>query len=122
MIYAQIELEQAKTNLSMIDSNLKVRWRLLCKELNQKIENRERFKKINSTNTKRVTLDNKRFRLGRIKAFQWVQTEDDQASSYLRLQQAEVEVRLVAWEIQKITGKMAKQIQELLKVNNEQSN
>ncbi len=114
LIFAQIESSQAKTNLSMVKNNLEVRWRILCNDLKQKIANRDRYEKINKTNFKRVNLDNRRFKLGRIKAFQWVQTEDDEAASYLKLQQSEVEVRLTAWEIEKLSGKMAKQIKAIV--------
>lgn len=119
IVFAQIELSQAKTNLSRVESQLKVRWRLLCDELEQKVKNRDLFRKINSTNFKRVALDNRRFKLGRIEAFQWVQTEDDQSTSYLKLQQSEVDVRLTAWEIEKLTGKVALQIKDLMRLNHE---
>lgn len=119
IILAQIEQTQAKTNLSMINNNLEIRWRFLCNDLSQKIANRDRFKKIFETNFQRVNLDNRRFKLGRIKAFQWVQTEDDEANSYLRFQQSEVEVRMTAWEIEKTAGKMAQQIKSIVKVNHE---
>jgi outer membrane protein TolC len=119
LILAQIEISQAKTNLSLIENNLNVRWRILCNNLKQKLTNIERFKKINETNSQRVSIDNRKFRLGRIKAFQWVQTEDDEAASYLKLQQSEIEVRLIAWEIEKISGKLAKQIEGIVKVHHE---
>lgn len=117
LIIAQIELLQAKTNLSMIKSNLEIRWRFLCNDLKQKLGNRERFKKIFDTNNQRVNIDNRRFRLGRIKAFQWVKTEDDEAASFLRLQQSEIEVRQIAWEIEKLSGTMSEQIKNLINIS-----
>jgi outer membrane protein TolC len=119
VLTAKIDLEQAQTNKNILINNMEVKWRLLCSSLKQKITNRNRYKRISETNKKRVSLDNRRFEVGRIKAFQWVQTEDDEATSTLRFQQAEVEVRSLAWDVQKQTGHLLDRAQAVLKVNYE---
>lgn len=119
VLSAKIELEQARTNKSILMNAMEVDWHLLCNNLKQKIGNRDRYQKIATTNKKRVSLDNRRFELGRIKAFQWVQTEDDESLSTLRFQQAEIEVRTLSWEVQRQTGRLLDHAKQVLQVSYE---
>ena len=82
----------------------------------QKIDGRDRYKEVSLKNKQRTILDNRRFEIGRIKAFQWVQTEEDEANSTLRYKQSEVEVRQMAWDIQRQTGHMIDQIKNLVDI------
>lgn len=107
---AHIDYEQAKTNKSNTVNMLEVQWRELCSHLERKINNRELYKQVFQKNKQRVQLDNRRFELGRIKAFQWVQSEDDQAQAALRFQLAEVEVRELAWDVQRQTGHLIEKV------------
>lgn len=116
VISAHIELDQSKTRLNLLKSNLEVQWRNICQQLNNKIKNRDILKVMNAKNQKRASLDTRRFEVGRIKAFQWVQSEDDEALSFLRLQQAEVEVRTLSWEIFKQTGHLVDKALQILQL------
>ncbi|MCC6138973.1 MAG: TolC family protein [Bdellovibrionaceae bacterium] len=116
LLNAHIEYEQAKTNRDISVNNMEVQWRLLCSNLKRKIQNRDLYKIVNQKNKKRVELDNRRFELGRIKAFQWVQSEDDEAQAFLRFQQTEVDVRVLAWDVQKQTGHLLDRAAGLLQI------
>lgn len=114
LLTAKADYEQARLRKSMLLSDLENKWTQSCAQLKIKMEARDRYKLISQKNKKRVELDNRRFEVGRIKAFQWVQTEDDQANSQLLYKQAEVEVRQVSWDIQRQTGHMGDLIQKNL--------
>lgn len=119
LLNAHIEYEQAKTSRDMAVNNMEVQWRLLCNNLKRKIQNRDLYKLVNEKNKKRVELDNRRFEVGRIKAFQWVQSEDDEAQAFLRFQQTEVEVRVLAWDVQKQTGHLLDRAASLLQLKSQ---
>lgn len=114
LLTAKADYEQARLRKSMLLSDLENKWNQSCAQLKIKMEARDRYKLISQKNKKRVELDNRRFEVGRIKAFQWVQTEDDEANSSLLYKQAEVEVRQVSWDIQRQTGHMSDLIQKNL--------
>lgn len=119
VLSAHIEYEQSRLKRDMAVNDMQIQWRLTCSSLKRKIKNREIYSQVNAKNKKRVQLDNRRFEVGRIKAFQWVQSEDDEAVSALKLQQAEVDVRVTAWEIQKQTGHLIDKVTNQLQLKSQ---
>jgi outer membrane protein TolC len=111
---AVAEYEQAKLKKSILLADLENQWTQSCAQFKIKIHERDRYKQINDKNRRRVQLDNRRFEVGRIKAFQWVQTEDDEAQTLIQYKQSEVEARQLAWDIQRQSGHMAELVREHL--------
>ncbi|MBY0386303.1 TolC family protein [bacterium] len=111
---AKADFEQARLRRSIVLGDLENKWNQTCTQLKIKKETRDTYKEISQKNKRRVEIDNRRFQVGRIKAFQWVQTEDDEANSSLLYKQAEVEVRQIAWDIQRQTGHMVDLLQKNL--------
>ena len=113
-LMAVAEFEQAKLKKSILLADLENQWTQSCAQFKIKLNERDRYKQINGKNKQRVQLDNRRFEVGRIKAFQWVQTEDDEAQTLIQYKQSEVEARRLAWDIQRQSGHMAELVREHL--------
>lgn len=113
-LLASADFEQAKLKKSILMADLENQWTQSCAQFKIKINERNKYKEIHEKFKKRVQLDNRRFEVGRIKAFQWVQTEDDEAQSLIQYKQSEVETRRIAWDIQKQSGHMAELVREHL--------
>jgi outer membrane protein TolC len=113
-LMARADYEQSRLKKSILLSDLENKWSQSCVLLKQNREARDKYREISKKNKRRVELDDHRFEVGRIKAFQWVQTEDDEAQSSLKYKQAEVQVRQVAWDIQRQTGHMSDLIKNYL--------
>lgn len=118
-IQAKADYERAKASKSMVLGNLEAEWRSLCATLKNQKELRDQYKVIYQKNKRRVGLDDRRFRIGRIRANEWVQTEDEEAQTNLAYQESEVELRKTAWLIQKKTGELGDELKKYLKLSGE---
>jgi outer membrane protein TolC len=112
---AKANYEQLRYRKSILANDLEVQWTVLCQTLAQKRVTRDKYQQVNQKNKQRVNLQNRRFKMGRIRAMEWTQAEEDEAANYLKFQQAEVEVRLVAWEVQRQTGALSDFLRPLMK-------
>lgn len=113
---ARAQYEQANYKRKVLLDNLQASWSVLCKTLDQKRISRDIYQQVNLKNKKRVTLENKRFHMGRLRPLEWTQAEETEAADYLKYQMAEVEVRQVSWEIQRQSGAMSDYLKPLIKI------
>ena len=65
--------------------------------------------------TRRVKEQNRRFNLGRVSVNDLAQAEDDLARWELSSQQKSIEVRNIAWEVQKLSGELFAQLESHIK-------
>ncbi len=105
-----IEKEKASAQLRIAKDNLKTKWRDKCRKLKVEKENLEVYRQMINQQRKRLAAEEKRFSLGRINVNQWVNAEDDLDQWEFNKNQKSVEIRQLAWEIQKISGEMYKNL------------
>jgi outer membrane protein TolC len=111
---AKAQYEQLRYRKSILSNDLETQWGVLCQTLSQKRVTRDKYQEVNKKNKQRVSIENRRFQMGRIRAVEWTQAEEDEAANYLKFQQAEVEVRIVSWEVQRQTGALSDLLTPLL--------
>lgn len=107
--------DQLRYRKAILLNNLETQWGVICQTFDQKRQSRDKYKAASNIDKRRVALENRRFSMGRLQAVQWTQAEEAEAADYLKYQQAEVEVRQVAWEIQRQTGALSDFIRPYLK-------
>lgn len=101
-----ISKEKTAARLQMAVDNLKTEWRSTCRQLKVEWENEKRFSTIVSEQKKRVRANERRFNLGRLDVGSLVDSENDLGSWQFRRHQKKVEVRSLAWKVQKYSGEM----------------
>ncbi len=105
-----LEKEQLVSQLQIENDNLKSLWRDLCRKLRVESSNEKAYNNIVEGQKSRVSAENRRFSLGRIRVDQLVTAEDDLGQWEFLSQQKAVEVRQLAWSVQKISGELYKRI------------
>jgi outer membrane protein TolC len=101
---AYIEKERTTALLQNAVDSLKSDWRDLCRKLQVESKNEKVFQNIVLEQRKRVKNDGRRFRLGRISVNQLVDAETDLSDWEYRSHQKKVEVRNIAWQVQRYSG------------------
>ena len=103
-----IEKEKASARLRIAVDDLKTRWRDKCRKLRVETESLKVYNQMIVQQRKRLSAEERRFSLGRIGVNQWVAAEDDLDQWEFNKNQKSVEVRQLAWQIQKVSGEMYK--------------
>ncbi len=113
-----IEKEQTAARLQIAVDGLKSQWRDSCRRLKAEWKTEKLYNTVVSEQKKRVRAEEKRFRLGRIGVNQLVTAEDDLSLWILQSHQKKIEVRQLAWQVQKQSGELyrflAPHIEQLL--------
>lgn len=119
-LQAKANMIQAKALRNSALENLEANWRQLCSDMRSKLQIKRQTEQIYKRNKRRVVLEDRRFKLGRIRANEWVQAQEDQDQSYLLDQQSAVSLRQTAWQVQELSGDMSLKIQAALKDQGEE--
>lgn len=114
------KLQQAKASLIRREAEhgisadqVKVRWRNHCEDLYRLGQNIDWLTDALKMQTEREKLEDERFSIGRSNTIQVIQAGDDMTDSELRLRNAEVQIRLTAWKIRRLSGDVLKTIANL---------
>lgn len=105
-----IQREQTAARLRLAVDDLKTNWKDLCRRLEAESENARRYRQVVSEQVKRVKAESRRFELGRSRVDQLVSSEDDLGSWEYNSQQKAVEVRQLAWQVQRFSGELYKRL------------
>ncbi len=109
-----IQREQTAARLRLAVDDLNTQWKDMCRRLKVEVENEKNFIQVVAQQKKRVLAEEKRFSLGRIRVNQLVTAEDDLGQWEFSSQQKSIEVRQLAWLVQKHSGELYKNISPLL--------
>ncbi len=109
-----IQKEQTSARLRLAVDNVNTQWKDICRRLNVEVENEKNFTQVVSQQKKRLSAEEQRFSLGRIRVNQLVTAEDDLGQWEFSSQQKAIEVRQLAWQVQKLSGELYKNISPLL--------
>jgi outer membrane protein TolC len=102
--------EKLVSQLQIQNDNLKSQWLEVCRKLSVEKNNEKNYKNVVNRQKKRVSAENRRFSLGRITVDQLVTAEDDLGRWEFLSQQKSIEVRQLAWTVQKISGELYSRI------------
>lgn len=100
----EYELGQAK-------SDLQAEWLSSCEDLSRLRAKVTEFKTMMNLQKKRVTMEERRFKIGKINAFNVIQAGNDATQAEMSFKSAQIEIRNLAWRIQEMSGGLAKTIQ-----------
>src|SRR5690606_36556942 len=106
--------EQLVSQLQIENDSLQSQWRELCRKLNVEANNEKTYSNVVKQQKVRVNAENRRFTLGRISVNEWVTAEDDLGQWEFLSQQKAIEVRQLAWSVQKVSGELYKRIAPVL--------
>ncbi len=101
-----IQREQTSARLRLAVDDLQTTWKDVCRRLKVELENERRYRQVVSEQKNRVRAEERRFRLGRSRVDQLVTAEDDLGSWEYNSQQKAIEVRQLAWQVQKMSGQL----------------
>ncbi|MBX9768954.1 MAG: TolC family protein [Bdellovibrionales bacterium] len=90
---------QTEARLQVVRDQDMVRKHNLCSDLERLLDARARLAIANQSQKKRVQLDEERFRIARIPAFQVIQSEDEAMGTEIAALQIETSLRSTAWAI-----------------------
>lgn len=103
----------ALASLSFFQGQLKTQWQNECAEF-QQLKDVVRLREENhKLQEERATLDERRYRLGRIPLLQIIQSGDEAINSYLQLNASQIELKLSAWRMTQASGQLKKSLKEL---------
>lgn len=94
---------------------LRVQWKNDCDNLKRLIQAEQSLNRSLKIQQKRNELEENRFRLGRITAYNVVQAGEDLTQAQLALRTTEAELRKAAWNILKSAGQMQQHLTTLIK-------
>ena len=114
LVKAGIKDQMAQTQLSIIKENIKTSWENQCTNLLRLLTKRKDMRATYKLQKKRAQLDERRFRIGRLPAFNAIQAANDSAFAHLNLKQTEVDLRLVSWDILRMQGRLADHLKKLV--------
>ena len=92
---------------------LRLNWINGCSKFHQLQDSYLKLYKAFTNQKQRVKLEEKRFGLGRIPTINVIQAGDDATTAEITMQQAEVERRIAAWEVARLSGDLEKYIKRL---------
>ena len=110
---AYAEFLRSEAELRRAQDDTKIDSLNLCEDIKRQVEARSTLQLVVEQQKNRVNLEENRFSLGRIGAFQVIQAEDDAMNSVLALSGAEVEVRLTSWRLRKQRGLLKRHLEGL---------
>ncbi len=114
-----VEKEKTQVRLALAVDELKTQWRSACRQLEAEVANEKLYLKVVKEQKRRAGAEDRRFRLGRIGVNQLVTAEDDLGLWEFQSQQKSIEVRQLAWQVQRFAGelfdKLSPHIQSRLK-------
>jgi outer membrane protein TolC len=85
----------------------------LCQDLERLRQSSTSLQQMVEQQQKRVSLEENRFRLGRIAAFQVMQAEDELMATVIASSSTEIEIRLTAWKLLREKAELKKHLQKL---------
>lgn len=85
----------------------------MCADLERLLEAQTRIGLANRSQRKRVALDEERFKIARIPAFQVIQTEDEAMGTEVSRLQIETALRQTSWAILETRGKIHRHLEKL---------
>jgi outer membrane protein TolC len=104
-----------EAQLSQEKSKIKADWLNDCENLFRLKSQRDEYKKAFDMQSQRAQLEERRFRIGRIPAFNVIQADGDLTQAELALRASEVELRKSAWRVKRLKGKLALYLESLVK-------
>ncbi len=105
-----VQKEQTVVQLGLAVDELKTLWRSTCRKLEAERKNEKLYNRVVKEQKRRVQAEEKRFRLGRVGVNQLVTAEDDLGLWEFQSQQKSIEVRQLAWQVQRYSGELFKQL------------
>jgi len=105
--------EQIQAKYSKEKSDLKVDWLNSCNNLFNKKRNTQKLKTSYLEQLERNSLEEKRFQLGRIPVLSVIQAGDDATQTEVALRKSEIELKLAAWKILKLSNLYKNYLTEL---------
>jgi outer membrane protein TolC len=109
-VQKHIQKEQTAARLRIAVDELKTGWNDLCRRLKAEAENDRLYRQVVGQQKNRVEAEGRRFSLGRSRVDQLVTAEDDLNNWEYNSQQKSIEVRLLAWQVQKFSGELYQKI------------
>ena len=107
------EYARSTTMLSILRTQLQVQWANDCSGFKQlkdivklRYENLEKQRR-------RASLDERRYRLGRISLLEIIQSGDEATNAYLRWNESQVELKLSAWRMLQASGRLRELLTQL---------
>ncbi len=107
---------KASAELSIQRKRTQLEWVNLCSNLNRLHKNYALLEEAFKNQIERERLEEKRFVLGRVQTLFVIQAGDDATSAELAFRNSEVELRLVAWQMRKLLGRIPRYLEEELKI------
>ena len=111
-----IEKEQISSRLKIAVDDLKIQWKDSCRNLRTEHNNEKIFDSVVQQQKKRVKAEGRRFRLGRIPVNQLVTAEEDLGRWEFQGQQKKIQVRQLAWQVQRYSGELYSNLSPQVKV------
>ena len=109
-----IERKKASAQLKLAKDNLKTTWKDLCRKLKTENQQLKIYRKMVKRQKNRMQIEQSRFSLGKIGVNQWVVAEDDLDQWEFNKDQKSIEIRQLAWQVQKNSGDLYKQLSPLI--------
>ena len=106
--------EKIKAQLEIEKDSLKSSWRELCRNLRVESENEKTYRNVVLEQRKRVRAESRRFSLGRITVDQLVTAEDDLSNWEFQSHQKSIQVRQIAWNVQRVSGELYRKISPVI--------
>lgn len=107
----------SQRRLSALKKTLQAEWTNECLQLSRLIKKKKVLKQIKFMQKQRATLEEKRFRIGKVTVFNIIQAGLDASISKLAFKEAEVQLRLSSWKILKMDSQLITYITELSREN-----
>lgn len=109
-----VQMEQTAARLAMLEDDLSAQWSDVCRRLKVEVGNEASYQRVVDQQKMRVRGESTRFELGRVRVNQLVTAEDDLGSWEFAYQQKAVEVRQLAWQVQKLSGELYRQLSPVI--------
>lgn len=103
---AAAERMRAEATYQSAKDLYKVNWLNACKDLYRLKETRDHLQSIVKKQSRREVLEEELFKIGRSSTLQIIQAGDDASASQLSLNQIETEMRMAAWKVRRLGGKL----------------
>ncbi|HEX4924151.1 MAG TPA: TolC family protein [Bdellovibrionales bacterium] len=111
---ARADRERAAAQSARAQADLGVAWLNACSDLKRLGETVENMTQAFEKQSSRVELEEGRFRLGRVPAFNVIQAGDDATLAELNLRNAQIQHRQAAWRIRRMAGQLKSYVEKLV--------
>lgn len=109
---AHAEALRAEAAASLSAGNLKLDWLNACLNFKQLTSSLEALRASFETQKRRMALDDRRFRLGRVSLFQVLATDDEATATESAFNATQVSTRLAAWKVLRLRGQLPQAIEQ----------